>query len=176
VRSTPRRGALTAEFQREHGRPPTPVEAIEIAQQATLQTRQGKREPISEAEQRTQWRREAADLVGKAALEGILDPALSKPTGPSPDLNAERIGALAAAVIDRVQADRATWQRWHVTAEAQRVARRLELPVAQLDNTLTRSCLGRSAVATGSGAGHCRRCRRAGAATRTVTSIFMQIL
>jgi conjugative relaxase-like TrwC/TraI family protein len=37
-----RRGELTADFQRVHGRPPTPVESLKLAQQATLETRDAK--------------------------------------------------------------------------------------------------------------------------------------
>jgi conjugative relaxase-like TrwC/TraI family protein len=34
-----RRGELAADFQHSHGRPPTPVESLKLAQQATLETR-----------------------------------------------------------------------------------------------------------------------------------------
>src|SRR5215218_2640299 len=44
---------LAARFQRDHGRPPTPVEAVQLAQQATLETRDAKHEPCTLAEQRT---------------------------------------------------------------------------------------------------------------------------
>jgi conjugative relaxase-like TrwC/TraI family protein len=40
-----RRAQLAAVFQAEHGRPPTPVEAIKLAQQATLETRDAKHAP-----------------------------------------------------------------------------------------------------------------------------------
>jgi hypothetical protein len=33
------RGELAIQFQNDHGRPPTPVEALQLAQQATLETR-----------------------------------------------------------------------------------------------------------------------------------------
>ena len=42
-----RQGELAARFQRDHGRPPTPVEALQLAQQATLETRDAKHEPRS---------------------------------------------------------------------------------------------------------------------------------
>ena len=47
-----RQGVLAARFQRDHGRPPTPVEAVQLAQQATLETRDAKHEPRTLAEQR----------------------------------------------------------------------------------------------------------------------------
>ncbi len=40
-----RRAVLATAFQATHGRPPTPVEAIQLAQQATLETREAKHEP-----------------------------------------------------------------------------------------------------------------------------------
>ena len=55
-----RRGELAQAFQADHGRPPTVVESIHLAQQATLETREAKHEPRTLAEQRTTWRREAA--------------------------------------------------------------------------------------------------------------------
>src|SRR4029450_6216526 len=59
-----RRGALAVQFQQDHGRPPTQVEALHLAQQATLQTRDAKHEPRSLAEQRTTWMTEAAAVLG----------------------------------------------------------------------------------------------------------------
>jgi conjugative relaxase-like TrwC/TraI family protein len=47
-----RRGELAVQFQHDHGRPPTPVEALHLAQQATLGTRDAKHEPRSLTEQR----------------------------------------------------------------------------------------------------------------------------
>jgi hypothetical protein len=59
-----RRGELAQQFQRDHGRPPTPVEMLHLAQQATLETRSAKHEPRSLSEQRTRWRNEAAQVLG----------------------------------------------------------------------------------------------------------------
>ena len=41
-----RRGELAIQFQHDHGRPPTPVEALHLAQQATLETRDAKYDPV----------------------------------------------------------------------------------------------------------------------------------
>ncbi len=59
-----RRGELAIQFQHDHGRPPTPVEALHLAQQATLETRDAKHEPRSLAEQRATWLNEAAAVLG----------------------------------------------------------------------------------------------------------------
>ena len=42
-----RRKVLAAEFQASHGRPPTPIETQQLAQRATLETREAKHEPSS---------------------------------------------------------------------------------------------------------------------------------
>ena len=61
-----RRTVLAAAFQARHARVPTPVEALKLAQQATLETREAKHEPRTEAEQRATWRAEAASILGAA--------------------------------------------------------------------------------------------------------------
>jgi conjugative relaxase-like TrwC/TraI family protein len=59
-----RRGELAVQFQHDHGRPPTPVEALHLAQQATLETRDAKHEPRSLTDQRFTWLNEAAAVLG----------------------------------------------------------------------------------------------------------------
>src|SRR4029077_2341554 len=73
-----RRGELAVQFKAEHGRPPTPVEALHLAQQATLETRDAKHEPRSLAEQRTTWMGEAAAVLGTtAAVASMVRTALA---------------------------------------------------------------------------------------------------
>ena len=73
-----RQGELAAQFQRDHGRPPTPVEALQLAQQATLETRDAKHEPRSLAEQRTAWHAEAIEtLGGPDAVQAMISKALN---------------------------------------------------------------------------------------------------
>ena len=61
-----RRGELAVAFQHDHGRPPTPIEALHLAQQATLETREAKHEPRSLAEQRATWMDRGLSSVGWA--------------------------------------------------------------------------------------------------------------
>src|SRR5215211_3002747 len=76
-----RRGELAIQFQNDHGRPPTPVEALHLAQQATLETRDAKHEPRSLAEQRTTWFNEAAAVLGgRGAVAAMVRTALAPPT------------------------------------------------------------------------------------------------
>ena len=74
-----RRKVLAAEFQATHGRPPTPIETLQLAQRATLETREAKHEPRSLAEQREAWNREAVEVLGsprglQQMLHGALNP------------------------------------------------------------------------------------------------------
>jgi len=96
-----RRGELAGQFQARHGRPPGPIEAIKLAQQATLETRQAKHEPRSHAEQRQTWRAEALRVLGTpqalgtmvdGALQGLRERSSARrdrqqATGHDPDLN-----------------------------------------------------------------------------------------
>ena len=66
-----RRGELAIQFQNDHGRPPTPVEALHLAQQATLETRDAKHEPRSLAEQRATWLGEAAAVLGSSEAVSV---------------------------------------------------------------------------------------------------------
>src|SRR5215218_6422535 len=73
-----RRGELAIQFQQDHGRPPTPVEALHLAQQATLETRDARHEPRSLAEQRTTWLTEAAAVLGgREAVASMVATALA---------------------------------------------------------------------------------------------------
>ena len=75
-----RRGELAIQFQNDHGRPPTPVEALHLAQQATLETRDAKHEPRSLAEQRATWLSEAAAVLGSSeAVASMVRTALTPP-------------------------------------------------------------------------------------------------
>ena len=73
-----RRGELAIQFQQDHGRPPTPVEAIDLAQRATLETRDAKHEPQSLTEQRPTWLNEAAAVLGgRGAVVAMVQSALT---------------------------------------------------------------------------------------------------
>ncbi len=115
---------LARRFQVEHGRPPSEVEQLDLAQQATLSTRGAKHEPRSEAEQRHAWRAEAAAVLGGAdRVAALVRPITGH--APAPTAACVEVARLAETVIATVQASRATWQEHHVRAEAERVCRRL---------------------------------------------------
>lgn len=120
-----RRGQLTREFQLLHGREPSPVEALKLAQQANLQTRTAKHELRSEHEQRAAWCTEAeAVLDGADGVAGMVHAATHTRVAPVPDIaSVAWIGATADRILTAVATTRATWQLHHLVAEAHRQAR-----------------------------------------------------
>lgn len=120
-----RTAELAKAFQADHGREPTNIESIALAQQATLESREAKHEPRSQAEQRQTWHAEAIEVLGgQHALTRMIGQALS-PTGrrQRAAVTPEWIATQAATAIATVSQSRATWQRHHVLAEAQRIIR-----------------------------------------------------
>jgi len=133
-----RRAELAAAFQAAHGRAPSAVEALALAQQATLETRDAKHEPRSHAEQRQQWRTEAVDVLGgEPQLTAMIHTAVpaAKPQM-SARVDEEWINQTAEAVIRIVSDARATWQPDHIRAEAERAARATGVKLGELDDTV----------------------------------------
>ena len=119
-----RRGELAIQFQDDHGRPPTPVEALHLAQQATLETRDAKHEPRSLAEQRATWLNEAAAVLdGPEAVASMVRTALAPPAEATRIVDARWVAQTADHILTVMEASRSTWQMWHVRAEAQRQVR-----------------------------------------------------
>jgi conjugative relaxase-like TrwC/TraI family protein len=130
-----RREELAEQFQRDYGRPPTPVEMLHLAQQATLETRSAKHEPRSLTEQRTCWRNEAAQVLGRPqALDAMVHAALHPSNQISPVIDTDWIAAAADRVLTAMEEHRSTWQIWHARAEAQRQVRAASLSTDNLDH------------------------------------------
>jgi TrwC relaxase len=124
-----RRGELAVQFQHDHGRPPTPVEALHLAQQATLETRDAKHEPRSLTEQRFTWLNEAAAVLGgRAAVAAMVQTALTPAAETATIVDARWVAQTADHILTVMEASRSTWQMWHVRAEAQRQLRTIDLP------------------------------------------------
>ncbi|HVD88750.1 MAG TPA: MobF family relaxase, partial [Jatrophihabitantaceae bacterium] len=124
-----RRGELAIEFQNDHGRPPTPVEALHLAQQATLETRDAKHEPRSLAEQRRTWLGEAAAVLdGAEAVASMVRTALAPPAESTKIVDARWVAQTADHILAVMEKSRSTWQMWHVRAEALRHVRTSDVP------------------------------------------------
>jgi len=134
-----RRAVLSARFHANHGRPPTPNEARELAHQANLETRQDKHEPRSHAEQRTAWRAEArAVLGGEQQLHTYIAGATQPAWQPArrQQVSAQWVEQTARSVIAAVQSKRAVWQIDHVRAEAERRVHAAGVSYADLDEAV----------------------------------------
>ncbi|WP_085894280.1 MobF family relaxase [Nocardioides sp. PD653] len=138
VATEARRRELAAAFQRKHGRPPTEGEAVTIAEKAWEQTRQAKHSPRAETDQRRAWLAEAIDILGdEQAVHDMIEACLGH-LPQSQDLTEEWVTATAASVVERVAEDRATWQVWHLRAEAHRQARMHGIRATQLQTAIDR--------------------------------------
>jgi hypothetical protein len=153
-----RSGELAIQFQNVHGRPPTPVEALHLAQQATLETRDAKHEPRPLAEQRTTWMNQASAVLGgrNAVASMVCDG--TDPAAETPRLaDAYRVAQTAARVLAAMEEIRSTWQMWHVRAEAQRHLRTGDMRAEQantlvdllVDEVLQHRCVARAASPDG---------------------------
>ncbi|MGU3652862.1 MobF family relaxase [Mycolicibacterium sp. A43C] len=119
-----RTAILAGQFQADHGREPTHVEIIALAQQATLETREDKHEPRSLAEQRHTWRTQAIEVLGRDGLQQMLtDTRTHHQHNRAPVIDEHWVAVRAGEVIATVAHTRATWQRHHVRAEALRALR-----------------------------------------------------
>jgi len=124
-----RRGELAIQFQEDHGRPPTAVEALQLAQQATLETRDAKHEPRSLDEQRATWFGEAAAVLGSSgAVASMVQTALAPHAETTTIADSHWVAQTADRILTVMEASRATWQMWHVRAEAQRQVRKADVP------------------------------------------------
>jgi conjugative relaxase-like TrwC/TraI family protein len=124
-----RSGELAIQFQHDHGRPPTAVEALHLAQQATLETRDAKHEPRSLTEQRATWLGEASAVLGSAqAVATMVQTVLAPPAETAPIADSHWIANTADHILTVMEASRPTWQMWHVRAEAQRQVRTTDVP------------------------------------------------
>jgi conjugative relaxase-like TrwC/TraI family protein len=119
-----RRGELAIHFQNDHGRPPSPVEALHLAQQATLETRDAKHEPRSLTEQRATWLSEASAVLGSTeAVASMVGTALAPHAETASIADSHWVAQTADHILTVMEESRSTWQMWHVRAEAQRQVR-----------------------------------------------------
>lgn len=123
---------LVTAFETDHERPPTKAERLELAQQATLDTRPPKHQPRSEAEQRATWHAEAVQFLGRAGLDRMLQTVGNRPRVAVPVVDEAWIARSAQNVVNTVEAERSSWTPWNVRAEALRQVRAAALPLDQI--------------------------------------------
>ena len=115
---------LVAEFRRAHHRGPTTVEAMRLAQQATLETRPAK-EHRSLAQMTADWRGRARSYLGsnlqQMAWVSSLAGRNDLPLLHSGDLADEILADAARAAQNAVSSRKATFTRHNVMAETLRI-------------------------------------------------------
>ena len=123
-----RRSDLVREFRARHGRPPTATEAFNMNQRATLETREHKHAPRSEAEQRSSWSREAAVVLGgDRAVRRMVGSLLGRKAHASVPVTSAWLEACSGAIVAELGQHRSRWQRVHVQSEALRQVRDADL-------------------------------------------------
>ena len=114
---------LVAQWTTEHGTPPTATTTIKLRQQATLSTRTAKPETAVPLHQLSaQWRTRAA-AKGFEPRDVLANTIRRSRTAPFrvEDFTANWFDAVGSLTSERVAAKRATWNRWNLLAEAERV-------------------------------------------------------
>ena len=125
-----RRSAITAryrelvrEYRTAHGREPSLPVAQKLAQQATLETRDGKKPPRAWAELFEHWRADLGEHFGPQALAelmGVVPERGRLRTTAAANVDVARFADL---VLGGLQERRSTWTRWNALAEAERALR-----------------------------------------------------
>ncbi|MFI6043840.1 MobF family relaxase [Nocardia sp. NPDC051321] len=121
---TNRLDTLTAAWQAAFGREPEPGEVHRLAQRATLETRPRKHVPGSRAQQRANWREEAAELLGGSeAVDAVISRVLSVQPVPRPAPDDAFVARISGQAVAAVSDKRATWREFNLRAEVERQLR-----------------------------------------------------
>ncbi|WP_104091806.1 MobF family relaxase [Arthrobacter sp. GMC3] len=114
---------LIYDWAETHGREPSNAVKLKLRQQATLSTRTAKNHDVVPLNTRTRQWRERAQAKGfnpEAVLAATINRSRSHPLAAA-DADAVWIDSTAGLVKDLVARRRATWNRWNLIAEAERV-------------------------------------------------------
>ncbi|ROR37195.1 MobF family relaxase [Kitasatospora cineracea] len=117
---------LLREYRREHGHDPSRSTTHQLARQANLDTREGKKAARSLEEMRADWTSTVTTAHGQDIVRRVMAAVPvpdSTPAARPEEPKAVEIPALAAAVITAVGEERAVWTVWNLRAHAERLAR-----------------------------------------------------
>ncbi|WP_256980595.1 MobF family relaxase [Rhodococcus sp. 14-2496-1d] len=130
-----RTAELARAFQADHGREPTAIEAISLAQQATLETRAAKHEPVSHADQRSGWRAEAIEILGsqKALSELVSSITAHTAAEATTDFDHAWVRETVERSLDIVSRKRSRFLRHNIRAEVVRQVRTFDPPAERID-------------------------------------------
>jgi conjugative relaxase-like TrwC/TraI family protein len=116
---------LVRDYRTAHGRDPAAAVCHQLARQANLDTRQGKKPPRSLGDKRAGWHEELTARFGTSAVAWLMRAVSSAPPlpvsdGPPVSVDLEDLSERAVA---SVSARRSTWTVWNVRAEVERLLR-----------------------------------------------------
>jgi len=116
---------LVAEFRAAHGRDPSLAASHELAQQATLATRKGKKPPRAWSAMRAEWSTELTEVFGSEALGEVMAVVPERGIGMAKPVTSGQVDVaeIAAHVVAEVQEYHATWTRWSLLAQVERELR-----------------------------------------------------
>ncbi|MGW2395396.1 MobF family relaxase [Kitasatospora sp. NPDC001664] len=117
---------LLREYRRDHGHDPSRGMTHQLARQANLDTREGKKAARSLEEMRADWTHTVTAAHGQDVVRRVMAavPAPeSTPAAAREEAKPVEIPTLAAAVITAVGEERAVWTVWNLRAHAERLAR-----------------------------------------------------
>ena len=134
---------LLSEYRSEHGRDPQRSTQLRLAQQATLETREGKAPGRTLAEQVSDWTEQALDVVGPHGLTQMVRGSVGRNI-PTAELDDAQIDVLARQVVLTVSEQRSTWTRWNAYAETERVLRGHRFPTAAARDAATERVVRRA--------------------------------
>ncbi|WP_460819418.1 MobF family relaxase [Nocardioides korecus] len=137
---------LMSSFRLTHGREPKRSASLALAQQATLETRQGKPPVRALAEQVSDWRFQADSVLGRP-VEDVVASALHR-ADPVTHISDDEVDAVAHDVVRTISVTRATWTLWNVYAETERALRSNHFEDEHSRTRATEAVVGR---ATGPG-------------------------
>jgi len=113
---------LEDEYTARHGRTPSDAARIQLAQQATLDTRPAKESGGSLAELNRSWREKAVGYSDEATVSGIVENAqrIKREQSDGGEAAPHNLDEVAQQVVDTVSEHRAVWGTHHLEAEARR--------------------------------------------------------
>jgi hypothetical protein len=120
-----RYGQLVRDYRDRHGHDPSAGAAHELARQANLDTRQGKKPPRSLASKRAAWRAELDEHFGPGAAARLMTaiPDRTPQAAPEPPAAPLDVNHFAERSVANVAARRSVWTPWNIRAEAERLLR-----------------------------------------------------
>ncbi|ABM10507.1 MobF family relaxase [Paenarthrobacter aurescens] len=137
---------LRRNYRATHGREPDRATQIQLAQQATLETREAKGAARSLAEQVTDWTTQARQLIGARRLDRLASDCMGRERSAGA-ADVPDVDELASQIVGTIAEQRSTWTVWNVHAETERTLRRYWFATADERELVTRAVVDR---ATGS--------------------------